>query len=375
MYPSHQDLEGYYLDGQTATRQRAIVIVLQEGLQITTESGAIRWWPYEEIRQNQDGCAKGKIRLERGREIAETLILPSHLFFGALEKIRPKNRTHFHVRSSGSRRIFVTALAAVSVVAISASLYLWAIPTMARVVASYVPISWEAHLGEAVMEHLAPEEKRCLDPSRINVLEGIAQILLSSSPGTAHPIRIIVVNDRLVNAFALPGGYMILCQGLLERTEGPEELAGVMAHELQHILHRHPTQALLQEASMRLLLAALTGDTKMATKFGLEGAKALGTLRYSRQKEEEADEGAVKMLLRAGIDPMGMIRFLEKLHREESRTHDLPTYLSSHPNLEGRISRLRSLANSGKQRPKRSLVVDNWNRIRFFCPARARVPF
>lgn len=375
MYPSHQDLEGYYLDGQTATRQRAIVIVLQEGLQITTESGAIRWWPYEEIRQNQDCCAKGQIRLERGREIGETLVLPSHLFFGELEKIRPPKKVHFHIRSSSSRRIMVTALAAVSVVAITASLYLWGIPTLARVVASYVPISWEEHLGEAVMEHLAPEEKRCLDPSRSNVLEGIAQILLSSSGEIGYPIRIIVVNDRLVNAFALPGGYMILYQGLLERTEGPEELAGVMAHELQHILLRHPTQALLQEASMRFLLAALTGDTKMAMKFGLEGAKALGTLRYSRQKEEEADEGAVKMLLGAGIDPMGMIRFFEKLHREGSPSHDLPTYLSSHPNLQARISRLRSLANSGKQMPTRSIAVNNWNRIRFFCPARTQVPF
>ncbi len=374
-YESHKDLEGYYLDGQTATRQRAIVFILQDGMQITTETGAIRWWPYEEIRQNQDCCGKDQIRLELGGEIPEVLILPSHLFFEELQKIRPKNGKHFQGRASRRRRIIMTLLAALAVVVITGTLYLWGIPTMAYVAASYVPISWEEHLGDAVLEHLAPEKMRCTDPSRSQILDGLTQALLSSVPQNPYQLRIIVVNERIVNAFALPGGTIILFQGLLDRTESPEELAGILAHELQHILLRHATQALLQEASMGLLLAAMTGDTKGVMGFGLEGAKALGAMRYSRQSEEEADAEAVKMLLASGVGTGGMIRFFEKLKKGEGKIHDLPTYLSTHPSLDGRIARLKSLSREGPQKQRKGIVVEHWNRIRFFCPSKVQTPF
>jgi Zn-dependent protease with chaperone function len=364
---AHRDLEGYYLSGQSATRQRAMVIILRDGIHITTESGEIRWWPYREIHQSQKCCAEEQIRLERGGPIPEVLLLPSHSFFEELKKIGPIPPRQFQKSPPRSRRIFISLLAAIALVFIVGGLYFRGIPVLTRVVASYVPVSWEEHLGEAMLAQIAPESRRCFDPSGSQILDRICKVLLTAAPENPYRFKMIVVNDRMINALALPGGFIILFQGLLERTDGPEELAGVLAHELQHILLRHSTQALLQEASLGLLVAAMTGDTRGIMNLGLEGARALGAMHYSRQAEEEADAGAVQMLLQSGIGTEGMIAFFEKLKKSQGKTPNPPPYLSSHPKLEDRIERLMRLSREGPRRPKKPIVVGPWNRIRYFC--------
>jgi predicted Zn-dependent protease len=154
---------------------------------------------------------------------------------------------------------------------------------------------------------------------------------------------------------------------LLERTQTPEELAGVIGHELQHILHRHPTRALLQQASTGLLLVALTGDVKGAMSFGLEGARILGTLRYSRELEETADLEGMSMLLASGVDPAGMVTFFEKMSKDGEKSPEIPAYLSSHPNPEIRIARLKLLAAQSQHRPTKLFQGHNWQVIRRAC--------
>src|SRR5207302_1800985 len=107
------------------------------------------------------------------------------------------------------------------------------------------------------------------------------------------------VDDGTVNAFAVPGGQVVLLRGLVERTRTPEELAGVLAHELQHVIQRHATRLLLQHASTGLVLVAVSGDITGAMAYGIESARMLGTLRYSRHLESEADVEGLRMLLAA----------------------------------------------------------------------------
>jgi predicted Zn-dependent protease len=173
----------------------------------------------------------------------------------------------------------------------------------------------------------------------------------------------------MVNALTAPGGYVVVFQGLLERTQSAEELAGILAHEFQHVLLRHTTQALLRHASTGLLIAGLTGDVSSATVYGLESARVLGDLRYSRQAEEEADREGFQMLVAAGIDPAGMIAFFETLDREQGKGSALPTYLSTHPNTEGRIERLRSLAGPGRPAAATLLSGTDWRDVRGICGA------
>jgi predicted Zn-dependent protease len=177
-----------------------------------------------------------------------------------------------------------------------------------------------------------------------------------------------VVNDPAVNALAVPGGTIIVFRGLLDKTRSPEELAGVLAHEVQHILQRHATRALLQQLSMKVLLAAAVGDAK-GLSYGLEGARILGMLRYSRQYEDEADAEAIRLLVACGIDPRGLAAFFEAIQADREASLKIPAYLSTHPDMEGRIQRLRTLAAEAPAPRTRLLPGYDWRDMHNICPA------
>jgi predicted Zn-dependent protease len=172
-----------------------------------------------------------------------------------------------------------------------------------------------------------------------------------------------------VNALAAPGGAIVLYRGLLERTASAEELAGVLAHEVQHILHRHGTRMVVQRASTGLLMTAVAGDVSGLMAFGLETARTLGDLRHSRQNEEEADLDGLRMLLAAQIDPRGMLEFFRKIAGREGAA--LPRYLSSHPPSADRVERLEMLAATAA--PSAPLLADHdWSDVRKMCGSARR---
>ncbi|MFQ5520819.1 MAG: M48 family metalloprotease, partial [Candidatus Methylomirabilia bacterium] len=150
-----------------------------------------------------------------------------------------------------------------------------------------------------------------------------------------------------------------------------EELAGVLAHELQHILRRHATRALLQQASTGLLLTALAGGGGGSGAYGLESARMLGALAYSRHTEAEADTEGMRMLLAAKIAPGGMIAFFQVLAKEGGDAPALLSYASTHPNPGHRIERLKSLAKQFQGRPVKLLPDYDWRDIRNICQGRS----
>ena len=361
------DWEGHYLDGQTAARQRVSIRLMRLGLHVTTERGATLWWPYEEIRQTQGFYSGEQVRLERGGEFSEALLVSDISFLTQLHQIAPELATRFHEPARRRRRARIVLIAALASIGILTVLYLWGIPALAAFVASRVPVSWEEHLGRSVVKHLVPPAMRCADNTRTRVIDEIITVLTAPLPTSPFTIRVIVANDSTINAFAVPGGYIVLYRGLLEKTQTAEELAGVLAHELQHIFKHHVTQALIQHVSTGLLLAAITGDTSKATAYGLESARLLGILRYSRQSEEEADAAGMRMLLESGIDPKGMIAFYELLTKSTSETSSILKYLSTHPSTGDRIKKLKSLVEQSQPKSVKLLKGYDWSNIKKIC--------
>lgn len=358
---------GSYLDGRSAARQQATIRVLRMGLQVSTENQDTFWWPYAEIRQTQGFYVGEQVRLERGGEIPEALLVSDVSFLSALRRMAPEWAARFHDPGQHRRRARLTFLAGIGVIGILLAIYLWGIPAAAAVVASHVPVAWEERLGGEIVQHLAPEGKRCTDPRRLQVIDALLATLTAPLPRRAYTFRVIVVNDGGLNAFAAPGGYIVLFRGLLDRTQTAEELAGVLAHEVQHILQRHATRALLQHASTGLLLTALAGDAGGAMVYGLQGAHVLGTLRYSRRHEYEADVEGMRMLLEAWIDPGGMIAFFELLQREGKDAPGPLQYISTHPSTEDRIQRLKSLAGQSEHGSVKLLPDYDWRDMRKIC--------
>ena len=303
------------------------------GLHIGKEDGSSLWWLYDQIRQTQGFHSGEQVRLEKGQDLPEAIVLIDAAFLTAIHQVAPRSPCSIPqprapvapapTHSSGWSRGDPPW---------SGPCNLWGFPALADRIASRIPVSWEEQLGRGVVEQLAPSDKRCADPERIAVLDQIVSALTGtgSGPGSPYTFVITVVDDPAVNAFAAPGGHIVIYQGLLKKTESPEELAGVLAHEIQHILQRHGTKALFREMSMRVLLAATVGDASGMTTI-LDAAQTIGALRYRRRDEEAADTEGMKAIQAARIDATGMIRMFDKLNESGRDMPGAVGYLSTHP--------------------------------------------
>ena len=184
-----------------------------------------------------------------------------------------------------------------------------------------------------------------------------------------------VVDNPTVNALAAPGGHIIVFRGLLEKTQNIEEMTGVLAHEMQHILLRHSMRLLVQQASMGIVLGALSGDVSGIMTFGLQAAHVLQTLSYSRNFEEQADQEGVLLLLRSDLNPQGMMTFFERIDnklKEGGHTRKFPKYLSTHPSSGERIQQLQSLIPTTYKTTTSILPASNWQQVRNLCSSSSK---
>jgi hypothetical protein len=185
--------------------------------------------------------------------------------------------------------------------------------------------------------------------------------LAARAPGTKFAYRLKVANLSDVNAFALPGGFIYVHRGLLERVRTEGELAGVIAHEIAHIALRHPTnqasKAYLAQAGIGVLGGLLGGRAETTTGqiVGAVGGFGLNALflKYSRSAETQADIVGAQIMAKAGYDPMEMVRFFETLRQQPGGDPGkVATFLSNHPSPVDRVARVRQeVALLGAVRP------------------------
>jgi Zn-dependent protease with chaperone function len=361
-----------YLDGRTPVRQPARVTIGAGALEITlTETGRALRWPLESVRQTQGFYEGEQVRLEHGGELSDTLLVGDVAFLTALRAAAP--RAASFLGPARRRRVaLVAVLASLGTLAVAAAMYVWGIPGLADVAATRVPVAWEVALGEATMNELAPAATRCQDPERQRRIDELVGVLLRAAPGARYPFRVIVVDHPMVNAFATPGGSIAVLRGLLDRTDNAEELAGVLAHEIQHVLHRDATRAILRQASTAVLVAALLGDVSGVIAFGVQSAQTLGDFRYSREAERAADRDGLVMLQRAGVDPAGLLAFFRAMEKLEGTQPALARYVSTHPGATERLQALAA-ATAAAPRPTTRLLPDyDWADIKKICGERAR---
>jgi len=363
----------HYLDGRTPVRQPARVAIGASGLEITlTETGRTLRWPLAGVRQTQGFYEGEQVRLERGGGVSDALLITDVAFLAALRAAAPHAAATFQGPVRRRRALLIAVLATIGTLGVAAAMYAWGIPGLADVTATRVPLGWEVALGEATMNELAPPARRCQDPDRQRRIDEIVGVLLRAAPSSRYPFRVIVVDHPMVNAFAAPGGSIAVLRGLLDRTENAEELAGVLAHEIQHVLHRDATRAILRQASTAVLVAALVGDVSGVIAFGVQSARMLGDFRHSREAERAADLDGLIMLQRAGVDPAGMLAFFRAMEKLEGSQPALARYVSTHPGATERLQALAAAIGASARPTDRLLADYDWNDIKNICGARAR---
>src|ERR671932_751911 len=152
-----------------------------------------------------------------------------------------------------------------------------------------------------------------------------------------------VVDSKEVNAFAIPGGFIYVNRGLIERADKLDQLAGVLGHEIGHVTHRHTIQQMqkAQKANIGValgcILTRVCGNPAAGAAIKLAGGALFA--KFSRQDEAEADEAGVTYVVRAGIDPRGMPEMFQKLLDErKSRPTGVDAWFATHPLEENRIT-------------------------------------
>lgn len=173
---------------------------------------------------------------------------------------------------------------------------------------------------------------------------GLKLVAKLPTGGVQYPFEFHCVNEKAINAFALPGGYVFINRGVIEAADNEAQLAGVMAHELSHVALRHGTnQATKAQATEGILGIAggIFGDTVGGALMTQLGAFAAGgvLLRYSRTAESQADIMGTQVLYDAGYDPRAMAQFFEKLEAE-MKGKTPPEFFSDHPSPEHRVERV-----------------------------------
>jgi Zn-dependent protease with chaperone function len=186
----------------------------------------------------------------------------------------------------------------------------------------------------------------CNDPKVDAYLTQLGLKLAEKLPtgGVKYPFEFHCVNDKAINAFALPGGYVFINRGAIEAADNEAQLAGVMAHEISHVAMRHGTNQATKAQAMEGLLGiagGIFGDTAGGALMTQLGAFAAGgvLLRYSRTAESQADLMGTQVLYDTGYDPRAMAQFFEKLEAE-TKGKTPPEFFSDHPNPEHRVERV-----------------------------------
>ncbi len=358
---------GAYFDGRTATKHAVTVTAEGDGLRIVRDDGEAAWWPYDEIRQTDRLHAGERVSLERGSPIAEILIVEDDGILAAIERLAPATRRHLPKALRRSTRLMLALLAGIGAIVAGSALYLWGIPAVADAAASRVPVAWEERIGQRMVRGVGMLGERCTDAERLELIGQIVTRLRSGVSSTPYTFHVTVLANPTMNAAAAPGGYILVFHGLLTKTRTPEELAGVLAHEMQHVVQRHGIRALVRQQSMSVLISALSGDGRGLAS-ALNAAGTLGQLRYSRGDEDSADREGMKMLQAAQIDPRGMVDVFRTLQREAVNAPSDPPYLQTHPPIGARIATLQRLAAQARYVPVPLLPAYPWREIDTVCP-------
>ncbi|ULA62734.1 MAG: M48 family metallopeptidase [Nitrospira sp.] len=267
---------------------------------------------------------------------------PDHLsqpFEQAAERVRQVRRRH---RATWG-------VVAGSILAVALGLWFGA-DLLVEMAVSRMPVEWEQKLGEAAYKDFLSHQDVMKEGPAVKAVEEMTQRLVEQIPDNPYKFQVTVVKSDVVNAFALPGGYVVVFTGLMKKADNGEEVAGVLGHELNHVLQRHGLERIVKSMGVMAAVAIIVGDQQGLIGLMRQVGVELLTLKFGRAQETEADLTGLQLVYRAKIDPNGMVTFFQKLaEKDEGRVE----WLSTHPMSSARAERLKAeLAALPKRSPE-----------------------
>lgn len=207
----------------------------------------------------------------------------------------------------------------------------------------FISTQQEVAIGEEVVRQIEKENKILNNPKLTTYINDIGQRLASVCFRNDITYHFKIVDEDIINAFALPGGFIYIYRGALASMDNEAQLAAVLAHEMGHVAARHSVKQIQKSQIYSILASILLKDEKQSIQELSNIAANLVFLGYSRTAEFEADELGVHFSYQAGYDPKGMLEFFEKLKQKgKEDPSKLTLLLRTHPLTADRIAKVES---------------------------------
>ena len=359
-------MDARYADGRAAITKSATFAIAGGGIDIEA-AGERLHWTFDELRRGDDG--NGLIILKRHPDTGERLILDQ----AADAALRAAAPSLFTPQAHGVETpALVGWLAGVTLSV--AAIFLIGVPMLAEPIARVLPQRYQDQVATIARAQLEGMTEYCESDGEAELaLDDLVLRFIDESPSPDDDalrsrVTVTLVHAPFPNAFALPDDSIVVTDQLIAAAEHPDELAGVLAHELAHISHRHVMANVIRNIGAGVFFDVIFGGAGIGQVIAVASVN-LASLGYSREAESEADRSALDYLDNAGIDPAALSRFFDRIAEMSGEgTSDFPTMLSSHPNTAERSAAARQRAHAGRAP---SLSAYQWNLVRSACGGEA----
>lgn len=371
-------IAGRFFDGVTAGDHRVDVVLDEAGGRLvfdgpTFDDGPV-FWQLGRLRALRDQARDASLTLtlhadsddEAPRDAARlTISEPGTI--ARLQTICPDLHKR-DVHKGLYRKL--AARGAMAVAAVVLMLFV-ILPRMADTLATLIPVEREIALGKTVVAQME-QALGAADMGALNCQnpQGRAALTvmldrLTDRQNLQYELEVQVFDHEMVNAFAAPGGQVVVLRGLLDNASGPDAVAAVLAHEIGHVEERDATRHALRAAGSAGLLSMVLGDVTGGAIAVFLGERLLQA-GYTREAETRADRFALNMLNAAEVDSAGMARFFDHLQALDGDMPQLPEYFATHPASEARADRAR--ANANRQGATAPVLTDaQWQALQGIC--------
>ena len=358
-----------YFDGTCSARNDVVVEATTAGLQIFgADRRLLDEWLYAELRRQ--AAPDGVLRLGRS---GETLLARLEVRNAALAAAIEDRAVTLDRGGTAERRLRrkVVILSIAAVVSLIATAII-GVPVLAARLTPLIPVSVEQKLGKAVDKQI----RDTLDTKHLGTAfvcgtgagaaAGQAALdklvgKLKTAAALPYSLHVDVVRRADFNAFALPGGHIYVFQGLIDRAQSPDELAGVLSHEIGHVAHRDGTRTVLQTAGLSFLFGMMLGDFVGGGAVVI-AAKTVLRSSYSRRVEAAADTYSVDLMRKVGSDPRALAAILARVMADKDEGIKI---LSDHPDTKDRIVAINAVAPAGATTPL--LGAADWAALKQIC--------
>lgn len=352
-----------YFDGMSS-RRRAATLVFSDVLEIGNDEGAMARWAYDDIRRVDSPSGRLRLSCQTAPALARLEIRDAALATELTSRCAKLDDHHLGRR--GVARIVFWSLAATASIIL---VVLFGVPLAADRLAPLVPEPLERRLGEVAEKQvkLLFDGKVCSNAAGQQAFAKLVNALRGQA-GLDPSVHSAVLSSSIPNAFALPGGKVFLFDGLLAKAENPDEIAGVLAHELGHLKHRDNMRGLIYNGGTSFLIGLLFGDITGSSAL-IFASRTLVTASHSREAETDADTFAIDVMQKLGRSPKPMGELILRVTGKEGGKG--LSILSGHPLTEDRLARM-----SREDKPPSGpplLTPEEWVALKSICRSGSKV--